>query len=308
MRHSVSSREPLLEPPALKPGDLIAVVCPAGPPDAEKLKGGVNFLESLGYRVRLDWSPERAKGFLADDDEARAAELNRALQDPEVRAIACACGGYGASRILPLIDYAAMRADPKPFLGYSDITALHIGFYMQSRVMTFHSPIVCELADPHPATAASFKAALEGRDSLSTPGFEPPAPVVKGQAEGVLVGGNLSLMAALQGTPWMLDTTDAIVLLEDVHEESYRLDGMMWQLRLGGFFEGSKGIVVGRLHDCDESYGTSAACVMRAHLKHYNCPAVDNFSGSHSSPKLTLPLGSRVMLDADKGILRRLDC
>ena len=289
---------PLLIPPALRPGDCVAVVCPAGPPDAAKLKAGLAYLESLGFRTRLRWSEARTNGFLADTDEARAEDLNRALHDPEVRGIVCAWGGYGAMRVLPLIDYAALRSDPKRFFGYSDITALHLAFYKECRLATFHGPNAGELGDAHRVTVTSFRAALSGGNPLDVPDVESSRTVVAGRAEGPLIGGNLSLIAALQGTPWALSTRDCILFLEDVHEESYRLDRMLTGLRLGGFFNGVRGVVIGRLSDCDASYGVSAREVVREHLRALGVPAVEDFPCGHVYEKLTLPFGQRVYLDA----------
>lgn len=298
------SEAPLLIPPALRPGECIAVVCPAGPPDAAKLKTGLAYLEALGYRTRLRWSEAHANGFLANTDEARAEDLNRALHDPEVRGIVCAWGGYGAMRVLPLIDYAALRSDPKRFFGYSDITALHVALYKECRLATFHGPNAGELGDAHRVTVTSFRAALSGGDPLDMADVEPSKTVVAGQAEGPLIGGNLSLIAALQGTPWALSAKDRILFLEDVHEESYRLDRMLTGLRLGGFFNGVRGVVIGRLSDCGASYGVSAREVMREHLRVLGVPAVEDFPCGHVREKLTLPFGQRVHLDATGATLR----
>jgi len=296
-----------LVPPALRPGETIAVVCPAGPPDPAKLEKGIAYLESLGYRTHLRWSQKHAKGFLADTDEARAEDLNSALGDPDVRGIVCAWGGYGAMRILPLLDYAALRANPKRLVGYSDITALHLAFYKECGIVTFHGPNAGELGDRHPITEVSFRAALAGGNPLDVPGVSSPATVVEGQAEGALLGGNLSLIAALQGTPWALTARDSVLFLEDVHEASYRLDRMMSGLRLGGFFDGVRGIVLGRLSDCDDAYGVSAHKVMREHLQVLGVPSVLDFPCGHIREKLTLPLGQRVHLDATRALLRAVD-
>ncbi len=245
-----------MKAPPLKKGDLIAVVAPAGPVHEAAFAGGVKVLENLGFRVKVGRHVAEQLGYLAGPDEGRAEDLNEALHDTDVRGIVCARGGYGCGRILNLVDYAAMRANPRVFVGYSDVTALHCAFARQVGLVTFHGPMVESLGGGLTRlTLESFVRAVtsaEPLDVLPMPGdYAPPQVVGAGRATGPLTGGNLSIIASLMGTPYELDARGRVLMLEDVGEEPYRIDRTLRQLALAGKLEQATGLVLGEMINCD---------------------------------------------------------
>lgn len=234
-------------PPPLRRGDTVAVVAPAGPPPADKLRAG---LEVIGarYDVRCDLDALLTRtGYLAGDDDRRADELNRALADSDVRAIFVARGGYGTMRILDRLDAAALRADPRPIVGFSDATALLAWAMTEAGICGVHGPVLTQLgelpADDHAALFACLEA--PARPDLSGLGA-PDAPVV---------GGNLSLVAHLAGTRYRVPTAGALLLLEDLGERPYAIDRYLTGLALAGALDGARGVILGDFTDCDEKRG-----------------------------------------------------
>lgn len=252
-----------LKPQPLKTGDTIAVVAPAGPVHEAALAGGLKVLENQGYRVKLGAHVNDRLGYLAGLDEARAADLNAALQDPDVRGIVCARGGYGCGRLLPLVDYAAMKSDPRVFVGYSDVTALHCAFARQVGLVTFHGPMVESLGGGLTRlTLESFLRAVtstEPLDVLPMPADYPlPQVLSAGRATGPLAGGNLSIVASLMGTPYELDVRGRVVMLEDVGEEPYRVDRMLRQLVLAGRLAQTLAVALGEMINCEHKPETES--------------------------------------------------
>ncbi len=245
-----------LKPAPLKPGDLVAVVAPAGPVDETALASGLKVLENLGFRVRLGESLTARRGYLAGPDEARVADLNAALSDPDVRGIVSARGGYGSGRILNLVDYAAFKNDPKVFVGYSDVTALHLAFARETGVVTFHGPMVESLGERLTRfTLECFQRAVTSADPLDVlplPADYPlPRVLGAGRATGVLAGGNLSLVTSLAGTDYEIEARGRILVVEDVDEKPYRVDRMLCQLALGGKLGQAVGVAVGEMVNCE---------------------------------------------------------
>lgn len=325
-----------LKPPPLRPGSLIAVVAPAGPVHEAAFTAGVKVLENQGFRVRLGRHVSERLGYLAGTDEARAEDLNEALRDPDVRGIVAARGGYGCGRILDLIDYAAAKADPKVFVGYSDVTALHCAFARKVGLVTFHGPVVASLGSKLTRlTLESFLRAVtstEPLDVLPMPtDYPPPRVVGAGRATGLLAGGNLSLVASLMGTPYELDTRGRVLLLEDVGEEPYRVDRMLRQLALGGKLAHAAGVVLGEMVDCvprtapappaAPPVGTGSAApsagpssaesapsllvddVLRDYFAGLGRPVLSGLPCGHGRDKWTLPLGCLATVDGYKGRL-----
>lgn len=244
------------KPAPLKSGDLIAVVAPAGPVHEAALAGGIKVLENKGFRVTVGEHVRDQLGYLAGPDEARVADLNAALRNPDVRGIIAARGGYGCGRLLGLVDYEAARNDPKVFVGYSDLTALHCAFARQAGLVTFHGPMVESLGQNLTRlTLDLFLRAItttEPLDVLPMPADYPPPQVLgAGRATGILAGGNLSLVAGLMGTPYELDARGRVLMLEEVHEEPYRIDRMLRQLALGGKFGQAAGVALGEMIGCE---------------------------------------------------------
>ncbi|WP_084958261.1 S66 peptidase family protein [Thermoactinospora rubra] len=285
----------------MRPGDTVAVVCPSGPADPLRLRRGVRLLESLGLKVvvgehALERGTPEGLGYLAGSDAGRAADLQAAWCDPAVTAVFCARGGYGTTRLLDLLDWEAMRAaGPKVLIGSSDITALHHVFGVEFGVPTLHGPMpACStLSDedgPEPLTWASLQAALFG-EPQPVAGTMALAP---GRAEGVLAGGNLSLLAALCGTRYQPSFDGKIAFLEDVGEEPYRVDRMLTQLLQAGAFDGVRGIVLGSWVGCGDPYP-----VLRDRLLPLGVPILAGLPVGHGSPQMSVWFGALGSFDTE---------
>lgn len=306
----------MLKPVALRSGDLVAVVAPAGPVRERALTGGIRVLENQGLRVRVGRHVGERRGYLAGPDEARAEDLNEALTDPDVRAVFCARGGYGCGRVLGLVDFAAPRADPKVFVGYSDVTALHLAFAREAGLVTFHGPGVESLGEKLTRFTLDclMKAVTltEPLDVLPVPDDYPvPRVVSAGRASGPLAGGNLSLVASLLGTPYALEARGRVLLLEDVGEQPYRVDRMLTQLALSGKLSQAAGIVLGEMVDCEAPKPEDAPGldpgeppaslslddVVADHLSGLGIPVLSGLPCGHGRDKWTVPLGLATTVD-----------
>jgi len=280
----------------------VAVVAPAGPPDPDTYRGGLAILAAR-YTLVHAHEPARARSgstlpYLADTDERRAEQLNAALRDPEVEAIFCARGGYGAMRILDLLDGQALVRRRPPLVGFSDVTVLH-AWAARLGVPTVHGPVVTQLPRLPDGEVRSLFALLEGTALPRLDGLRCVAP---GQAEGPLWGGNLTLLSHLCGTRHLPDLTGRILLLEEIGEAPYRLDRMLTQLRLSGALARVAGVVVGDLLDCDAPE-VSAERVVRDRLSDLGVPFVCGAPVGHGSHNIALPLGEIARLDATAGVL-----
>lgn len=286
-------------PPPLVPGDLVAVVSPSGPVTSERLASGVALLESWGLRVRLGQhalSAYHALPYLAADDRDRASDLTAALTDPEVRAVWATRGGYGAQRMVDLVDWRAARAaGPRWLVGFSDITALHTRAGRELDLVTLHGPglgSVEQLADP--ASVAALRALLEPR-VLAGAVLAEGVSVVSGTAQGRLVGGNLSLLAADVGVESPPETA-AIAVLEDISEDGYRIDRLLTQLLRSRWFDQVQGVVVG---DITTGGATGlATAVIAERLAGLEIPVITDIAVGHGARNLALPLGAAVRLAA----------
>jgi muramoyltetrapeptide carboxypeptidase len=295
------------KPHALRPGDPVSVVAPAGPFEAPALEAGVAVIGTR-YRVRYDERIYARHRYLAGEDDRRLAELCAALEDPETKAVFCARGGYGTMRLLAKLAARTSMASipPKPLIGFSDITALHQWLQTQGRV-SFHGPVLTQLG------RLAAEAAPERLFSLleSTSPAEPLSGTdsyVGGTAEGPLLGGNLSVFTRLLGTPFMPPLEGAILLLEDVAEQPYRLDRMWTHLDLAGVFRQIRGIVLGSFIGCEQrDAGYAGADVLRDLAVATGLPCAAGFPIGHGSINEPVPLGVRVWLDADASRLTFLE-
>lgn len=287
------------------PGDQVAVVATSGPVVASRLRSGVSRLRSWGLRVRVAPHAETATGYLAGTDEARASDFTEAWCDPEVSAVFCARGGYGAQRMLDLIDWDQVRAaGPKAFIGSSDATALHQALARRLGQITYFGPMVATPAfNKDKTTAETLRTTLfDGVESLSAPGA---TALVSGSAEGVLHGGTLSMLASAIGTSDGGPLAGPRVLfLEDLKEPPYRLDRCLTQLLRSGWFTGVTGVVLGTFLDCGEEALVRATLLDR--LEPLEVPVLWGIPAGHGPTQLTLPFGAHAALDADAGTLRLL--
>jgi len=286
--------------PALPPGSLIGVIAPAGPVEAERLARVPALYESFGYRCRVYPGCALRDGYLAGPDEQRLADLHAALADREVAAIHAIRGGYGCMRILDRIDVALLRANPKLLIGYSDLTALH-ALWAREGLPTLHAPMAASdmLLPSREADRDALFDVLQGglrRGATLAPQLLADPWRVPGRARGRLIGGNLSLVAALLGTAWAWDAAGAILFLEDVNEELYRVDRLLTQLRLAGVFEQVNGFVLGSFTEA-----TSPQPLLHQMLEPLRKPLLAGWPSGHGTPNRPLPLGIEVELDADSG-------
>lgn len=299
-------------PKALRPGDLIGLVAPSGSTkDAEAAAKGKAALEKLGFRVKVGASALATRyGYLAAPDELRAADLNAFFGDPEVDGIVCLKGGYGTPRILDRLDYGAMASSPKLLIGYSDITGLHLAFDRYVGYPTMHGPMAMSMASGWNGYSRDswLRAATADQPlgELRNPEGEAAEALVGGKARGRLIGGNLSLVAALCGTPYALEPEGAIVFLEDVGEEPYRVDRMLNQLRLAGVFERCAAVALGGWTDCgpeDPERSLTLREVFMDQLAPSGKPVMAGLAAGHCAPTMSLPFGVAAELDADAGRL-----
>ncbi|WP_346539059.1 LD-carboxypeptidase [Micromonospora sp. DPT] len=296
-----------LRPPVLRPGDTVMLVSPSGPTRPERVARGVELLTGWGLRPVLAPNAYARRGYLAGDDALRAADLNTAFADPEVRGVICTRGGYGAQRVVDLIDMAAVRRDPKVVAGFSDITALQFALWRGARLAGVHGPGAAWLDERLPLRSAeSLHAALMTTEPVTvaaTPDEETFAVRVPGRAVGPLLGGNLCLITASIGTPDMPDLTGAVLLIEEVQEPPYKVDRMLTHLRRAGVLDGVAGVAVGQFTECADGWDTTVTDVLTECLGDLGVPVLGGLPVGHGVGQLTVPVGTRATLDADAGTL-----
>ncbi len=294
----------LLKPERLRPGDTIGIAAPAGVFKEAELLEGIAFLEQSGFGVRVGDHVNDRKGYLAGEDPDRAKDLHELFGATDVKAVFAARGGYGSTRLLDLLDYDLIRRNPKIFLGLSDTTALQLAFIEHAGLISYSGIIVAGDLGPErdPFTEAAMWKTL--RDGAVGP-FEGLKALRGGKAEGRLVGGCLSLICALQGTPHMPDLDGAVLLVEDIGEALYRVDRMLTQLRQTGLLNRVAGIAFGQFYgsDPDERAGWTVEEVLAERTADLGVPVVCRLPYGHQRRRAVLPIGVRVLLDADAGKL-----
>ena len=302
----------------LQPGMTVGVIAPSSAPfERSEVRIALDIVESLGFKAQPGKNLFQRRGYLAGTDEQRVNDLNAMFADPDVDAIFCLQGGYGALRILPLIDYAAIAANPKILLGYSDVTALLNAIQKLTGLVTFHGPIARQTFTDY--TYSAFRSVLiENTADLN---LAPPPPfeagpgrverenrlhaLVPGSASGHLVGGNLSLLVAMMGTPYEPALDGAILVLEDVDEAPYRIDRMLTHLHLAGVFQRVNGVVLGKFTNADtDNPSLSLYEVFAERFQALNIPVLQGLMIGHVSDQATLPIGAEVYLDASNLTLR----
>ncbi|MCC6547482.1 LD-carboxypeptidase [Candidatus Sumerlaeota bacterium] len=311
-----------IKPPALAAGDTIAIVAPSRPVDMEALKMVREGLVAQGYKVKLAGNVGKRWGYLAGSDEERATGIMDAWRDPEVKAIFCAVGGSGTTRMMDLLDYDYIRKHPKIFSGFSDITGLHLSIQKKANIITFHAPtskfVYANNVEKRPYAAPIFWQTMRGEFPPSgtemtydtTTLTTKTLCVAPGVAEGRLIGGNLSLVAAVMGTPYEPDTDGKILFLEDVHEEPYRLDRMLSTLRLAGKLDKCAGVVLGRFADCNAEEPKRSFTideVLDQYFKGRPYPVISRFPVGHVEENVPIPEGAMARIDGNKGTLTILE-
>ena len=309
-----------LLPMPLAKGDTVALVSPSAATDERlDLRLSQEVMEALGFRVKTGAHFGARRGHLAGSDEARAADINAAFADDEVRAVIAVRGGSGAARVLPLLDYEAIRANPKVLLGYSDITALHNAILTRTGLVTFHGPNGTGSWNGFNTDQferlffrrelMEYRNPVEAGDEL-VPRRNRTLTIAGGKARGELVGGNLTVLTALAGSPYLPDFTGKILFLEDVSEAPYRIDRMLSTLKLMGALDRIAGLIFGECTDCDpgDGYGSLTLDeIFDDHLKPLGIPAYRGALIGHIRQQFIVPVGGRVEMDADAGTFRMLD-
>ncbi len=305
-------------PQRLQPGDTLGIIAPASaPPDPKSLDRAAAALERLGFKIRFAPNVRKRWGFLAGGDRERASDLMRMFTDRKVNAILCVRGGYGAARLLPMLDYAAIRSHPKIFVGYSDITSLHCAFLKRADLVSFHGPMLGSdfVKDDMPEfTRRSFLRLLSEPVAYGSiaRGYrrQTVETLRRGVARGPLIGGNLTLLCTAIGTPWQPDFKGRILFLEDLAEEPYRMDRMLTYLLNAGLLQQVGGIAIGINKDCHDpkakksrEYRQTLEDVFRDRLWPLKVPVVMGLPFGHIPHNATLPVGGEALLDANRGEL-----
>lgn len=309
-----------LLPAALNPGDTVALVSPSSATDERlSLQLAQEAMQALGFKVKTGEHYAARYGSLAGDDAGRAGDLNAMFRDGEVKAIVCVRGGSGAARLLPMLDYRAIRANPKVLLGYSDITALHSAIHAQTGLVTFHGPIGAGSWNRFNVDQfkrlfferelMAYKNPVEAGDEL-VPRKHRTLAIRGGKARGELIGGNLSVLVGLAGSPYLPDFAGKILFLEDVSEAPYRIDRMLTTLKLMGALDKIAGFIFGECTDCDpgEGYGSlTLDQIFDDHVKPLGVPAYRGAMIGHIREQFIVPVGGLVEMDADAGAFRLLE-
>jgi muramoyltetrapeptide carboxypeptidase len=314
----------LLKPKRLAAGDTVALISPASATfesvDAQIAKES---LAALGLTVHLGAHMMERHGYLGGDDKARAADINGLFADKEVAAIHPIRGGWGSSRVLPYLDFDVIRRNPKILLGYSDITALLLAVQAKTGLVTFHGPIGMGrwdafsidyykrlLFDGEALTYQNKRDLSSDRNALTQTEFRVQT-ITPGAARGRLLGGNLTVLTAIIGSPYLPEWDNAILFTEDVHEEPYRIDRMLTQLKLAGVLNRLKGFIFGSCSECTPGEGSYGALTLEEifidHIKPLGIPAWQGAMIGHQQPQWTLPEGVEVEIDATAGTIRLME-
>jgi len=283
-----------IKPPSLQKGGKIGIIAPAGPVSESDLVPAIKRLSSYGYRVLPATHLYDRSGYLAGDDLSRLEDLHAMFQDEDVKAIFCARGGYGTLRLLDRIDFDLIRKNPKILVGYSDITALLLGIYSKTGLITFHGPMVKEIADKKDQDLGLFFDLVSHGRGLEMDLSE-GIVLVEGRGAGTLLGGNLTLVSHLIGTPFMPSLNKAILFIEERGEPLYRIDRILTHLRLGGFLERLSGLIAGSFIDCGDA--TDLNRLLKETLSPVGIPLVSGLPFGHGKDNAPLPVGMQAVLD-----------
>jgi muramoyltetrapeptide carboxypeptidase len=316
---AANGRSPLIKPLVLRAGDTVGLITPStyvSDPDTLALLSLT--MQHFGLKMRIGANVRKRSGYLGGSIAERVSDLHEMFRDPEINAVFAIRGGYGSPQLLDKIDYDLIRKNPKIFLGYSDITALHLAIHKLAGVLTFHGPVTLSKFSDY--TQKYFRAALFETAPIGTVTNPPESnplrpshilrPIRPGKARGPLIGGNLTLISVTMGTPYEIDTGGAILFLEDVGEQPYSIDRMLTQLRLAGKLDSAAGIIFGECSGCkptefqpafESTFSTGE--VADNILGGLKIPVLSGLTIGHTADQLTLPLGVMATLDADKGEL-----
>ena len=299
--------EKMLYPKQLKKGDTVGIICPSSAVPTDRIELVKSTIENMGYKTKLADNLDKVfAGYMAGDGDERAKWVNQMFADPEVDAIFCVRGGDGSSRLMPYLDYETIKANPKIFVGYSDVTNLHMALNQNCGMVSFHGPMISSnmingLTDEETASFFDTINAESDFEYKNPNGFDIKT-LKGGKATGNLVGGNLSLLSASIGTPFELESEDNILFIEEVCEPMSKIEKWIFHLKNAGKLEKCRGIILGQFTEVenkeDPSYDENQ--VVLAALKDLDIPVVYNVQSGHGKPMMTLPMGALCTLDADE--------
>jgi muramoyltetrapeptide carboxypeptidase len=279
---------------SLKKGDIIGIIAPASPVTDDEVEPAVRIIEEEGYRVIKGNHLYDKKGYLAGTDEDRLADLHDMFLNDDVKAILCARGGYGTPRLLNRIDFNMIMEHPKPLAGYSDITALLLSIYNITGMHVWHGPMLRGIAGREEYLRVLLKV-MAGDGGINFT-LEDQNALKKGKARGRLMGGNLSMICAMIGTPYLPSFENSIFFIEERGEPLYRIDRMLTQLRLSGILDGINGFIAGNFEECGDADRIDSLFLETFSLE---CPLYRGFPAGHGEKNLPLPIGAEALLDTE---------
>jgi muramoyltetrapeptide carboxypeptidase len=288
----------------LRPGETVAIIAPGGIVLSERLEAGAQLISDAGFVPFIHPQCRAQHGRFAGTDDERLSALHEVFANPDIRAVLCARGGYGCQRFVDRIDFDLLARNPKPFVGYSDITALLNPIAARCGFPAFHGPMVCE-KKLEPANYAHLFRVLKGErlQPSDHPAAGQSRVLKEGTAQGKLWGGTLALLAADCGTPSQI--RPEILFFEEAGEDLFRFDRMLWQLSRAGVFDQLRGVIVGELlkveNQGEPAFGTDADGILLSHFGARGIPVVAGFPAGHAGANTVLPIGAELELAADKG-------
>ena len=305
----------MIKPKPLQQGDSVAIIAPASPSDKNLIDKCISSLNELGLKVVVGESCLSEHGFLSGTDDIRANDINCMFADKNIKGIFALRGGYGCARLLDLIDFKIIKKNPKIFIGYSDITALHIAINQKSKLITYHGPMISTelIKGLDEYSADYYKKFIFGHEEveeLFNPKGDNLEVINSGIASGQLIGGNLSLICSSLGTKYEINTKNKILFLEEVEEVPYKIDRMLTHLKQSGKLKDANGIILGAFTNCiapNNKKSLSLQEVFNEIIFPLKKPTISNLVCGHCLPTLTLPLGAKVLLDANNKKIKILE-
>ena len=286
----------VIKPPGLVAGDLIGIISPAGPVNKPDLQAGLKKLKTSGFKIRIAPHVYNTKGYLAGEDEARLDDLHAMFRNQDIKAVLCARGGYGSMRLLEGIQYDLIRNNPKIFVGYSDITALLMAFHTMTGLITFHGPMVREFATGLHDNWVDMLHLFSSNNPFQLD-ISDGAVLIPGRAAGTLIGGNLSMLCHLAGTPFLSFFDGCILFVEEKGEPLYRIDRMLTHLTLTDMLKGLSAIIAGTFEECGDI--SAIDDLLKKMALDLNIPLVTRLPVGHGQKNQTLPLGLTAELDTN---------
>jgi muramoyltetrapeptide carboxypeptidase len=314
-----SGRKNIIKPKRLSKGDTVAVIAPSSGVEPEGFEKALQNLADLGLKTKAGKSARARNGFLAGTDKERLDDLHQAFADKEIKAVWCVRGGYGASRFLPELDFNLIKRNPKILIGYSDITALHTAIYQNTGLVTFHGPVAAstysDYAKKHVVNvlmnpSAPYKIEVSPDNIAKESNLFKTEIITGGKCRGELIGGNLSLLTALAGTPSALrNTKGKLLFIEDVGEQPYRIDRMLTQLKQSIDMRQLAGIALGVFEDCNPKTNDTQSLmdVLKDRLGKLGIPVIYGLSFGHIRDQFTLPVGIEAELDTENAAITLLE-